>query len=164
MKRTAFGLTTLFFILVFSFTSCKQDRYLDWKYMNVQWFNKQKELKKESSDENYWQRTESGLLYRVLNEGIGTAKPSNKSVVVVSYQEVFMNEKVNSDVTPSTATLSYLSAGLQEGIKMMKLNAIYEFCLPYELAYGEDGTSSVPPYTTLIYHRVELHDFYTQSN
>ena len=43
----------------------------------------------------------------------------------------------------------------------MRKNAIYEFRIPQELGYGEEGSSPIPPYTTLIF-RVELHDFQTQ--
>ena len=55
--------------------------------------------------------------------------------------------------------------GFSEGLKLMKEFGVYELYIPYELAYGiegsgTEGTSShIPPYSTLIF-RVELLDVY----
>ena len=47
--------------------------------------------------------------------------------------------------------------GLQDALQMMNAGSKYRFYFPYQLAFGERGTTSVPPYSPLIYE-VELHE------
>ncbi|MCR4659184.1 MAG: FKBP-type peptidyl-prolyl cis-trans isomerase [Bacteroidales bacterium] len=49
--------------------------------------------------------------------------------------------------------------GLQAGMQLMQAGSKYRFYFPYQLAFGAAGSSSVPPYTPLIYE-VELHEIY----
>ncbi len=143
-------------ITLLSLTSCDRDNYLDWKYLNQSWFDA------HQNDEG-WQTTESGLMYRVIYEGIGDLKPGNKSIVYITYSGTFFNGYEFDSSDYSSMYVSDLCEGFIEGLKMMKQNAIYEFRIPYELGYGEDGSSPIPPYTVLIF-KVELHNFWTTSS
>ena len=45
--------------------------------------------------------------------------------------------------------------GWTEALKLMPEGSTWELYLPYDLAYGEKGTGSIPPYSTLIF-KVEI--------
>lgn len=164
MKQILLSLVILFSI--FTFTSCKEDNHLDWKYINQQWYNQQKQIAAESDE---WHITDSGLLYKVINVGIGdnnyVGRPSDKSRAVFYCTGVLMNgETFQTTAVLGTnygETVSTWVSGVQEGLKMMKQNAKYEFVMPYELGYGEEGGTSIPPYTTLKFE-IELIDFWTE--
>lgn len=161
MKQLVSLLSVFVFTSLFSFTSCKEDKYLDWKYLNQSWYEQQKSVKEDGTDQNYWTETESGLLYHVIYEGIGdnnhTAYPNNKSIINYTYTCKYFNKK--NAIISLSYYVSELPQGLQEGVKMMKKNAIYEFIVPQELGYGKDS-STPPPYTTLLFE-IKLSDFMT---
>ena len=153
MKRVIQILSLFVFIAVFY--SCKEDKYLDWKYVNERWLIEHQD--------STWKTTASGLQYRVIYSGIGNSRPSTKSLVNVNYTGSYISGKLFRNY-PTGASL-YVGeqvAGLQEGLMMMTRNAIYEFRVPQELGYGKDGGNdgAIPPYSTLIY-RVQLKDFTT---
>lgn len=152
-SRLLLAAATLLAALAFS--SCERDKYLDWKYINQSWYDEHK------NDEG-WHTTESGLMYRVIYDGIGDLKPGSKSAVLVSYRGTYFNGNEFDSGEMATLSVSGVVEGFAEGLKMMRKNAIYEFRIPQELGYGEEGSSPIPPYTTLIF-RVELHDFQTLS-
>jgi FKBP-type peptidyl-prolyl cis-trans isomerase FkpA len=53
-----------------------------------------------------------------------------------------------------------LIEGYQEGIQLMKKGARYRFFIPWELAWGKNGSGSkIPPYSMLIFD-VRLIDFW----
>lgn len=168
MKRTTYLLLAAALFSLMSFSSCERDKYLDWKYLNQSWYNEQKSLKEDNSDKNYWTETESGLLYRIVpgGEGIGDKHPSDKSWVNYQCTGVLFNGKVFQETANLESTINVkdskynIITGLQEGIKMMKKNAVYEFIVPYEIGYGEDGNGTIPPYTTLKF-KIILSDFGT---
>ena len=102
--------------------------------------------------------TASGLLYRVIKEGDG-AMPTDTSEVEVHYEGKLVDGTVfdSSYKRGETATfaVNQVIKGWSEAVKLMKVGAEYEVCLPYEIAYGERGTRGIPPYSTLIF-KIEL--------
>ena len=102
--------------------------------------------------------TPSGLLYKVIKEGDG-AMPADTSEVEVHYEGKLIDGSVfdSSYKRGETATfaVNQVIKGWSEAVKLMKVGAEYEVCLPYELAYGERGTRGIPPYSTLIF-KIEL--------
>ena len=147
MKRliySAFVLLTLTFVL----SSCDEDKYLEWKYLNETWLEQYKEQHK--NDPDFFQ-TESGLCYRVIHQG-ATRRPNSSSIIYVRYKGELITGKV-FDETDETVRfqLSSLVPGWFEGVTKMNVGGRYIFYIPYELAYGEDGSGSIPPYSTLIF-------------
>ena len=51
--------------------------------------------------------------------------------------------------------------GWQEGLQLMPVGSKFKFYIPYELAYGEQGTGPIPPFSTLVFD-VELLDIVKQ--
>lgn len=102
--------------------------------------------------------TASGLLYKVIKEGDG-AMPTDTSEVEVHYEGKLIDGSVfdSSYKRGETATfaVNQVIKGWSEAVKLMKVGAEYEVCLPYEIAYGERGTRGIPPYSTLIF-KIEL--------
>ncbi len=102
--------------------------------------------------------TPSGLLYKVIKEGDG-AMPADTSEVEVHYEGKLVDGTVfdSSYKRGETATfaVNQVIKGWSEAVKLMKVGAEYEVCLPYEIAYGERGTRGIPPFSTLIF-KIEL--------
>lgn len=144
MKRliySAFVLLTLTFVL----SSCDEDKYLEWKYLNESW------LEQHKSDSGFVQ-TESGLCYKVIHQG-ATRRPNSSSIIYVKYKGSLITGEVFEDTEDDVVSfqLSNLMSGWIEGITKMNVGGRYIFYIPYELAYGEDGSGSIPPYSTLIF-------------
>jgi FKBP-type peptidyl-prolyl cis-trans isomerase len=106
--------------------------------------------------------TSSGLQYKVLEQGNGEM-PTAKNTVEVHYE----GSLVTGDVFDSsyqrgktiTFPLKSVIAGWTEGLQLMRVGSTYEFYIPYQLAYGEDGYPPIiPPKSTLVF-KVELIDF-----
>jgi FKBP-type peptidyl-prolyl cis-trans isomerase FkpA len=102
--------------------------------------------------------TASGLQYKVIKEGEGES-PTSVDQVTVHYTGKLVNGTVfDSSVErgePATFGVTGVIQGWIEGLQLMKPGAKYEFVIPSELAYGENGQSSIPPHSTLIFE-VEL--------
>jgi FKBP-type peptidyl-prolyl cis-trans isomerase len=115
-------------------------------------------LAKIDADPSYT-RTASGLRYKSLKTLDSGAKPTPENEVTVHYRGTFIEgtEFDSSYKTgePATFTLDRLIAGWVEGIPLMKQGEIFELILPYDLAYGVAGRSSIPPRQTLVF-QVEL--------
>ncbi len=105
------------------------------------------------------QITESGLQYRVIEEGAGESpKPTDQ--VTVHYTGKLIDDTVfDSSVErgePAQFGVNQVIPGWVEGLQLMKIGAKYEFFIPQELAYGEQGSQgAIPPFAALIFE-VEL--------
>lgn len=106
------------------------------------------------------QVTDSGLQYKVIEEGEGIS-PSTTDVVQVHYKGTLIDGRVfdssRRSGQPATFPLNRVIPGWTEGLQLMKEGAIYEFYIPYNLAYGNRGPngSIIGPFETLIFE-VEL--------
>ena len=103
--------------------------------------------------------TESGLQYEVLTTGEGE-KPTAASTVRTHYHGTFINGDVfDSSVDrgqPAEFPVGGVIAGWTEALQMMPEGSKWRLYVPYNLAYGEQGSQgSIPPYSTLVFD-VEL--------
>lgn len=104
--------------------------------------------------------TPSGLKYKVIRKGIGRT-PKATDVVRVNYEGKLLDGQVfDSSYTrgePLEFPLYRVIPGWTEGLQLMQEGGIYEFYIPYQLAYGEQGTPGgpIPPRADLIF-KVEL--------
>ena len=102
--------------------------------------------------------TESGLQYKIMEEGTG-ASPAATDLVTVHYKGSLINGEVfdsSEGSEPISFPLNRVIPGWTEGLQLMKEGGKSIFYIPYELAYGERGAGQViPPYSALIFE-VEL--------
>lgn len=99
--------------------------------------------------------TESGLQYRIIQEGTGPA-PLATDTVQVHYKGSLLNGVVfdssYDNEEPVEFSLSDVIDGWAEGIQLIGVGGTYELFIPSDLAYGTEGVGSlIPPYSTLIF-------------
>lgn len=103
--------------------------------------------------------TQSGLQYRVIEEGSG-ATPGSTDEVTVHYTgkltdgTVFDSSVERGD--PATFPVNGVIPGWTEALQLMKEGAKWELVIPSELGYGPRGAGgSIPPNAILVFE-VEL--------
>lgn len=106
--------------------------------------------------------TESGLQYRILEEGDGES-PTASDRVRVHYEGRLLSDEVFDSSyergEPTTFPLNRVIPGWTEGLQLMQEGAKYRFFIPADLAYGANPPqgSPIPPGAVLIFD-VELLD------
>jgi len=109
--------------------------------------------------EEGWTKTESGLLYKVVEAGDGLS-PAEIDMVTVHYTGKLADGTVfDSSVErgqPASFPLNGVIAGWTEGVQLMQVGATFEFVIPAELAYGETGAGQSIPGGAVLHFTVEL--------
>ncbi len=103
--------------------------------------------------------TESGLQYKVVQEGTG-ASPKETDEVTVHYTGTLIDgTKFDSSLDrgePATFPLNRVIKGWTEGLQLMKEGAKYIFYIPSELGYGDQGAGQSIPGGSVLIFEVEL--------
>jgi len=105
--------------------------------------------------------TDSGLQYEVLKEGTGE-KPTADSTVRVHYHGTLPDGTVFDSSydrgQPAEFPVNGVIPGWTEALQLMPVGSKWRLVIPYNLAYGEQGSQgAIPPYATLVFD-VELLD------
>ena len=103
--------------------------------------------------------TDSGLQYEVLTTGEGD-KPTAESTVRTHYHGTFIDGNIfDSSVDrgqPAEFPVAGVIPGWTEALQLMPVGSKWRLHVPYNLAYGEQGSQgAIPPYSTLVFD-VEL--------
>ncbi len=103
--------------------------------------------------------TDSGLQYKELQAGTG-ATPTADDKVKVNYKGSLLNgQEFDSSYKrgePATFGVGQVIKGWTEGLQLMKEGSKYQFFIPADLAYGDQGAGrAIGPGETLIFE-VEL--------
>ena len=97
----------------------------------------------------------SGLQYKILRAGDGK-KPTEADSVEVRYRGTLIDgtEFDNSERSgQSTVTLAVkgLVPGVKQALQLMPVGSKWQLFIPYQLAYGQQGSGNIPPNATLIF-------------
>lgn len=101
---------------------------------------------------------ENGLQYKIVKEGTGN-HPLAQDSVSIHFRAMFLDGTtfdMSYDTGPAGVRLSRMIRGLSQGIQLMKPGAIYDFTIPWYLAYGEDDFANVIPGGSTLRYHVEL--------
>lgn len=103
--------------------------------------------------------TESGLQYEVITMGTG-ARPADTSTVKVHYEGTLISgKKFDSSRDrgePIEFPLNGVIKGWTEGVQLMPVGSRFKFYIPYQLAYGTQGSPPVIPGGSMLIFDVEL--------
>ncbi|AEG50105.1 peptidylprolyl isomerase FKBP-type [Sphingobium chlorophenolicum L-1] len=106
--------------------------------------------------------TESGLQYKVLEEGAGPS-PTPTDVALVGYKGALLDGTV-FDENPQTAMpVDGVVPGFSEGLQKMKKGGKYRLWIPPQLGYGEQAAGPIPANSVLVFD-VQLHDFKSKAD
>lgn len=148
-------------------TSCGKDDnnwddYTAWRDANYQWYLEQSQLLDEDGNPFYTQLNpltypQSGVLIHYFNDRTLTAgnlRPYVTSTVKVKYIGRLYDGTIFDQTNESTSeTRSFSVNGTITGWKIaipdMHVGDTCQVVLPYPVGYGSDGSSSIPPYSTL---------------
>ena len=104
---------------------------------------------------------ESGLQYQILEQGDAAAKKATKeSTVRCHYHGTFIDGNTFDSSydrgQPAEFPVSGVIAGWTEALQLMNIGAKWKLSIPYNLAYGTNGSpGSIPACATLVFD-VEL--------
>lgn len=111
-------------------------------------------VEKEKSADSSIKTTESGLSYKVVNQGTG-ALPTENDRVKVKYTGKLTDGTVFDSSNDEAVEFGLMGVipGFAEGLKMMNKGSKYILYIPSDLGYGVSGTpdGSIPPGSTLIF-------------
>lgn len=104
--------------------------------------------------------TSSGLQYEVLTKGNGIYPVSTDSVTVHYTGTLLDGTVFDSSVErgePVTFKLDQVIPGWTEGLQLMKEGDKFKFFIPSDIAYGDRGSRTIEPNSTLIFEVELLH-------
>jgi len=100
----------------------------------------------------------NGLQYKVITEGSGPI-PSATDSVKVNYRGTLLDgtefDSSYKRGQPAQFAVGGVIKGWTQALEQMKVGSKWQLFIPSDLAYGEQGSRSIPPNSTLIFE-VEL--------
>ncbi len=108
-----------------------------------------------------FEKTSSGLFYKIIQEGTGEKAKKGKSVLVhykgqLADGTVFDSSYKRNEPIEFILGIGQVIPGWDEGVQLLKVGDKARFVIPSDLAYGSRGAGGViPPNATLIFD-VEL--------
>jgi len=149
MKRSA---TSFYFLLALIFSGCLNSTGPD---ESCEDFDRQEQAQfyQQNAENEGVIVTDSGLQFKVLEEGDGS-KPSLNSVVQIEFEGRRIDGSIfdsTRNIGPVEIEVSSLIDGLEEGLQLMSVGSTYEFVVPSSLGYGETSSGPFCPGATLIF-------------
>jgi FKBP-type peptidyl-prolyl cis-trans isomerase len=112
----------------------------------------------ENAQREGWTTTDSGLQYRVIEEGDGPT-PGPQDRVSVHYRGTFIDgETFDSSYDrgePAVFGVSEVISGWTEALQLMQVGGKLELAIPSDLAYGQQAPPQIGPNRVLLFE-VEL--------
>lgn len=96
--------------------------------------------------------TDSGLQYRILEEGDGEGeRPNEESVVIVNYRGTYTNGFVFDEGDDVDFPIQGVIEGFTEALLLMETGQKLEIFVPADIGYGEQGTQGIIPGAVLVF-------------
>ena len=95
----------------------------------------------------------NGVRFVIKKTGKGLIPTENDSLVIhmiAKFADNTIVENTYETKQPFVTTLSGLFPGLREPMQLMPLGSVWELFIPSVLAYGDKGTTRIPPNSALI--------------
>ncbi|MCX6309743.1 MAG: FKBP-type peptidyl-prolyl cis-trans isomerase [Bacteroidia bacterium] len=161
MRKLGFA-ALLLGLVAFGFASCTTNKDTTWRDDNLAFFDG---LAAHSDIDTIGDPTNGypGIYYKVLTPGTGHV-PIIGNIVKVTYAGWLWNDttKYNSPLAlknafdyNQTGFTCRVGSGVIDGwslvLQRMPVGAKWRVFIPYYLAYGSTGSSSIPAYSTLIF-------------
>jgi len=103
--------------------------------------------------------TASGLKYKIVTPGQGSAHPTDTDVTLVNYEgRLLSGATFDKSQQPTPMPVSGVVPGFAEALKLMTKGEKARFWIPPALGYGADAKGPIPANSTLVFD-VELIDF-----
>lgn len=156
MKRISISFLLSFMLLII-LSACKEDKWIDWKILNDQWYAKHK------TDVGFLTTT-SGVCYKIIYPGYSyERRPDANSVIVVSYKGSLIDGSVFDKTGNDSVVSMYLSntiAGWKEILPKIHNGGSLRLYIPSASGYGTStSNTAIPPNSVLIFDIV-LKDSY----
>ena len=103
-------------------------------------------------------KTDSGLLYQIIDEGKGEHPTADDTVIVHYVGTLIDGKKFDSSYDRGETAqfpLSKVIKGWKEGIQLIGVGGKIKLVVPPELAYGDQASPNIPAASTLVFE-VEL--------
>lgn len=132
-----------------------------WILYSQDYITNTKQSNQNTTMDNEYTTTNSGLQYKVINQTEEGAQPSGPTARVEVHYEGRLTDGTIFDSSRQrgetiTFGLNQVIAGWSEGVQLMTEGDTYEFYIPANLAYGAQGVPGViPPNSDLVFE-VEL--------
>lgn len=161
MRKSTFT-ALLLSVLIFGLASCSSNSDTQWRDDNLAFFDglaSHSDIKAIGDTTNGY----PGIYYKVLTPGTGK-KPVIGNVVKVTYAGWLWNDTLKYDSPLAlknafdynqTGFSCTVGSGVIDGwslvLQNMPVGSKWRVFIPYYLAYGSSGSSSIPAYSTLIF-------------
>lgn len=97
----------------------------------------------------------NGILYKEISAGSGDKRCTLNDSIIIKYEGKLPDGNVfdKSDRHPEGVTMSLKNVikGWQTAIPQMPVGATWEIYIPYDQAYGENGSGPIPPFSALTF-------------
>ena len=105
------------------------------------------------------EKSESGLCYKIIEEGNKEVCPAERDTVWVNYVGTLIDgTEFDSNTAagePAQMVMNQVIPGFSEGLALIGEGGKIELYIPSDLAYGANGPSSIGPNSTLVFE-IEL--------
>lgn len=106
--------------------------------------------------EDEYETAESGLQYYVVEEGTGEMPEEGDPVRIDFTAWLTDGTRLDSSIDRGEPLVFVIGSGqifpgLSEGVQMMEEGGQWQFVIPPDLAFGEEGAGAIPPNTSLTF-------------
>lgn len=101
--------------------------------------------------EDGMEKLDGGVLRRVLKPGKGP-HPTEGNLVTITYEGRLMDgTRFDASSEPIEVPLESFINGVATALKCMPVGAEWEVIVPWQAAYGSQGSTGIPPYAPLVF-------------